>query len=122
MAKKLIVDQSKVNQEVFAQLEAVCPFGGLEYSDGKISFTAGCKMCGLCVRKGPAGVITMVEEKDETPKIDKSKWNGVSVYIEADDEGVHPVSYELIGKAQELAKVINHPALLRTCGATVVNK
>lgn len=109
MAKKLIVDQSKVNPEVFAQLEAVCPFGGLEYVDGKVSFTAGCKMCGLCARKGPVGVITMVEEKDETPKIDKSKWNGVSVYIEADDEGVHPVSYELIGKAQELAKVINHP-------------
>ena len=31
--------------------------------------------------------VKCVEEKDETPKIDKSKWNGVSVYIEADDEG-----------------------------------
>lgn len=109
MAKKFIIDQSKVTPQVVEELQKICPFGGLEYTDGKLNFTAGCKMCGLCVRKGPAGVIAMVEEKDETPKIDKNAWRGVTVYIEVDDEGVHPVSYELIGKAQELAKVIQHP-------------
>lgn len=109
MAKKLIIDQNKVTPVVAEQVLKVCPFGGLEYTNGVLSFTAGCKMCGLCARKGPTGVVTQVEVADTTPKVDKSKWNGVAVYMEVDDEGVHPVSFELIGKAQELAKVISHP-------------
>lgn len=109
MAKKLIINQSKVTPEAVESVMKVCPFGGLEYKNGVLNFTAGCKNCGLCAKKGPAGLISQIEEADTTPKIDKSKWRGVSVYIEVDDEGVHPVSFELIGKAQELAAVINHP-------------
>ncbi len=109
MAKKLIINQSKVTPEAVEAVMKVCPFGGLEYKNGVLNFTAGCKNCGLCAKKGPAGLVSQIEEEDTTPKIDKSKWRGVSVYIEVDDEGVHPVSFELIGKAQELASVINHP-------------
>lgn len=109
MAKKLIINQNKVTPSNAEEVMKVCPFGGLEYKDGILSFTAGCKNCGLCAKKGPAGLVSQIEEADTTPKIDKSKWNGIAVYMEVDDEGVHPVSYELIGKAQELARVINHP-------------
>ena len=109
MAKKLVINQSKVNNQTAEAVMKVCPFGGLEYTDGKLNFTAGCKNCGLCVRKGPEGVVTFVEEADTTPKIDKSKWVGVSVFMEVDIDGIHPVSFELIGKAKELASVINHP-------------
>lgn len=109
MAKKLVINQSKVNNQTAEAVMKVCPFGGLEYTDGKLNFTAGCKNCGLCVRKGPEGVVTFVEEADTTPKIDKSAWRGVSVFMEVDIDGIHPVSFELIGKAKELASVINHP-------------
>ena len=109
MAKKLVINQSKVNNQTAEAVMKVCPFGGLEYTDGKLNFTAGCKNCGLCVRKGPEDVVTFVEEADTTPKIDKSKWVGVSVFMEVDIDGIHPVSFELIGKAKELASVINHP-------------
>lgn len=106
---KLVINQNKVTPENAQQLVKLCPFGAIEYNNSKLDINAACKTCRLCVKKGPAGVITFVEETDNTPKINKDEWRGVSVYIEADDEAVHPVSFELIGKAQELAKVINHP-------------
>ncbi len=109
MAKKLIINQEKVNQETVEAVMKVCPFGGLEYTNGQLNFTAGCKNCGLCAKKGPAGLVTEVIEQDTTPKVDKSSWRGISVFIENDFDGIHPVSIELIGKAHELAKVINHP-------------
>lgn len=105
---KLVIDQSKVNQEVASQLQKICPFGGFEYENGVLNFTAGCKMCKLCTRKGPAGVVTYVEEEVKST-INKDLWRGLAVYIEHDMDGVHPVSYELIGKAKELASKINHP-------------
>lgn len=109
MAKKLVINQQLVTEQTAQEVMKVCPFGGLEYTDGKLNFTAGCKNCGLCVRKGPKGVVTEVIEADTTPKIDKSKWVGVSVFMEVDIDGIHPVSFELIGKAKELASICKHP-------------
>ncbi len=57
--------------------------------------------------KGPEGVFNF--EADIVKLIDKSQWQGVSVFIEHDGQTIHPVSFELIGKARELAEVINHP-------------
>lgn len=109
MAKKLVINQKLVNEQNVEAVMKVCPFGGLDYKDGKLEFNAGCKSCGLCARKGPAGLVTEVVEEDNTPKIDKSLWRGVAVFMEVDIDGIHPVSFELIGKARELAAVINHP-------------
>lgn len=121
MAKKLVINQEKVNNQTAEATINVCPFGGLEYVDGKLNFTAGCKNCGLCARKGPEGVVTFVEEADTTVKIDKSLWRGVSVFMEVDEDGIHPVSFELIGKAKELASVINHPVYAILIGAKAKN-
>ncbi len=121
MAKKLVINQEKVNNQTAEAVMKVCPFGGLEYVDGKLNFNAGCKNCGLCARKGPEGVVTFVEEADTTPKIDKSAWRGVSVFMEVDIDGIHPVSFELIGKAKELASVINHPVYAILIGSKTNN-
>ncbi len=121
MAKKLVINQSKVTSETAAQVMNVCPFGGLEYENGVLNFNAGCKNCGLCARKGPAGVVTEVVEQDTAPKIDKSKWRGVSVFVETDIDGIHPVAFELIGKAQELASVIKHPVYAILIGSKEKN-
>lgn len=121
MAKKLVINQEKVNQETVSAVLKVCPFGGLEYENGKLNFTAGCKNCGLCVRKGPAGLVSEITEQDTTPKIDKSKWKGVGVFVETDLDGIHPVVFELIGKAQELASVIKHPVYAVLIGAKKTN-
>ena len=105
---KLVIDQSKVTKEIAQDLQKICPFGGFEYENGVLGFTAGCKTCRLCVRKGPAGVVTYVEEEEKV-LINKDEWKGVAVYMEVDMDGIHPVSFELIGKAKELAAKINHP-------------
>lgn len=121
MAKKLTIHQEKVNQETAEAVIKVCPFGGLEYTNQRLNFTAGCKNCGLCAKKGPSGVVTEEIVQDSTPRIDKSKWVGVSVFVEVDVDGIHPVSFELIGKAKELAAVCQHPVYAILIGSKEKN-
>jgi electron transfer flavoprotein alpha subunit len=85
----------------------LCPFGALCCSEGRLEITAGCKVCKLCVRKGPAGVFEYIEEP--VAAVDKTEWSGIAVYIDHYDGQIHPVSLELIGKAQELAHKIGQP-------------
>ncbi len=105
--KKLVINQEKVTNENAEQLIKLCPFQAITYDNNKLEITAACKNCGICVKKGPVGVIEQVDEKVE--QINKNEWVGISVFIEHDGRKIHPVSFELIGKARELAKVVNHP-------------
>lgn len=38
---------------------------------------------------------------------DKSLWRGICVYADCEEGEIHPITYELIGKARELAKKVN---------------
>ena len=106
----LKINQEKVTPEAIEALQKLCPFGGFGVEDGKLSFNAACKGCKLCVKKGPAGVVTF--EEDAAPEeIDKSLWNGITVFCEVEDGKPHPVTLELLGKAKELASVIGHEVL-----------
>lgn len=101
----------KINRELVTPLAAealikVCPFSAVTYDGEELDIGAGCRMCKLCVKKGPEGVVTLVETHDEL--VDKSLWNGVCVYAEAEEGVLHPVTFELIGKARELAAVTKH--------------
>lgn len=106
---KIVVNQSKVRKEDIEPSIKICPFNAIEYTDGVLQINSGCKMCKICVRKGPNGIFTLEEDLIKIPEIDKSKWVGISVFIEHSEESIHPVALELIGKAKELAKVTNHP-------------
>lgn len=86
----------------------ICPFGAMELTDKDLQINAACKMCKLCVRKGPKGAVTF-EEDAPKPSVDKSKWKGIAVYVDHVDGNIHPVTYELIGKAKEMAEVIHQP-------------
>ncbi|MGI6084028.1 MAG: FAD-binding protein [Acetivibrionales bacterium] len=105
--KKLIVHHERIDSSNYEQLIKVCPFSAIEENDGIISINAACRMCGICTKKGISGAIEMVETEDKT--IDKSLWKGIAVFIDCTEGKIHPVSFELIGKAKELARVINHP-------------
>ncbi|MBN1034246.1 MULTISPECIES: electron transfer flavoprotein subunit alpha [Clostridium] len=102
---KLVVNQEKITNK--EELIKICPFGALEINDGKVEINGACKMCKLCVKKGPKGAIEYIEE--EVKSIDKDLWKGISVYVDHVNGKIHPVTYELIGKARELAAKINHP-------------
>ena len=85
-----------------------CPFGALEIKDNKVEVNASCKMCKLCIKNCPVNAVSLVEDAP-APAVDKSAWKGVMVFVEQEVTGIHPVAYELIGKARELAGKINHP-------------
>ncbi|MDD4211848.1 MAG: electron transfer flavoprotein subunit alpha [Bacilli bacterium] len=105
---KLVIHKEKLNPEVIAQLLKVCPFGAIEYNDD-LYINSACRMCKLCVKRGPQGAITFEEEN--VPGIDKNVWRGIAVFMEHDGHEIHPVSFELIGKAKELAKVTHHSVM-----------
>lgn len=100
----LNIIQDKINSEVAKELVTLCPFKAIEYSSDKLSITAACKMCKLCVKHG-SGAIEFVEEGKKS--IDKSLYNGITVFIDQTDGVIHPVSLELLGEAKKLAPKAN---------------
>ncbi|WP_411679536.1 electron transfer flavoprotein subunit alpha [Clostridium thailandense] len=117
---KLLVNQEKLNPSIIEELVKICPFGAIEDKDGKVEINAACKMCKLCVKKGPAGVMEFVEE--EVVAIDKSLWKGVAVYVDHVEGDIHPVTFELIGKAKELAAKVNYPIYAVFVGHDIKDK
>jgi len=105
--KRLICHQEKVNEANREQLIAVCPFHAIEYNNGVIEISAGCKMCMLCVKNGPEGVMELAEDESAA---DRDSWRGIAVYVDHTYGEIHPVTMELIGKAKELADTIKASA------------
>lgn len=103
---KLVINHNLVTPEKAEALVKICPFNAITYEGGKIDITSACKMCKMCVRKG-GGLVDYVEET--TNEIDKSQWNGICVYADCAGGKIHRVTFELCGKAKELAAVTGHP-------------
>lgn len=117
---KLICHQEKVNEFIIEELIKVCPFNAIENKSGKIEINSGCKMCMLCVKNGPVGVMEFVEE--QAAKVDKNLWKGIGVYVDHLEGEIHPVTMELIGKAKELAAVVNFPVYCVFIGNNIKHK
>ena len=113
---KLIINHNKVTMEVAKELVSVCPFGAIAYDNSKLDISSACKMCKMCVKKS-AGVIEYVEE--EKSGVDKSLWNGICVYADHSGGKIHRVTYELCGKARELAKVTGHEVYALVIGHNI---
>ncbi|MBQ4527642.1 MAG: electron transfer flavoprotein subunit alpha/FixB family protein [Clostridia bacterium] len=112
----LKINQNMINAEKAENLIKLCPFGAISYTDGKLDISSACKMCKMCVRKGE-GAVEYVEETIET--VNKDEWRGICVYADCSSGKIHRVTYELIGKAKELAKVINHPVFVLIIGSEI---
>ncbi len=112
----LKIQHDIITPEIAAELQKICPFGALDYENGRLAFNGGCKNCKLCVKNGPSGAIVF-EEEAQKPLLDKAAWRGVAVYADRRGEGLHPVTLELLGKARELAKVTGHPVLALLIGS-----
>ena len=114
---KIVINQDLITNP--DDLIKICPFGAIEYDNNYLSINAACKMCNLCVKKGPQGVFTCIEEQVE--QIDKSLWRGITVYVDHTHGHIHPVTYELIGKAKELAAKIQHPVYCLFAGHNITD-
>jgi electron transfer flavoprotein alpha subunit len=117
---RLVVNENKLNSQIVQDLVKICPFKAIEDKDGKIEINAGCKMCKICVNKGPAGVMEFIE--DEVKAVDKSQWKGIAVYVDHVEGDIHPVTLELIGKAKELAAKVDFPVYCLFLGSNIEDK
>jgi electron transfer flavoprotein alpha subunit len=96
------INHEKVTPEIAEKLVSICPFGAISQDSGKLRIDSGCKMCRRCLKADEDGVLSFV---DDTPKtqIDKDSWRGIAVFAEYTGNKIHPVTFELLGKAQQLA-------------------
>ncbi|MBC3797565.1 lactate dehydrogenase subunit LctC [Acetobacterium tundrae] len=109
--------KENAGREIYEALTEICPFGAFSYENDKLEVTAACKMCKMCLKKGPEGILIL--EEDEKVAIDKDLYRGITVYVDHIEGKVHPVTLELIGKARELAKVTNHPVYALLMGTNI---
>jgi len=86
----------------------VCPFDAIRMMDKKASIDLHkCTLCGACkdACKFKAVLLENTPAKCALPDI--KDYKGIWVFIEQKNGRVQSVSYELLGKAQELAKKLN---------------
>lgn len=117
---ELRIHQERLDEDGIRQLIDICPFGAISCRDGKVEIDSGCRMCRLCVKKGPGGAVEYMDTQE--PGINKDEWRAVAVYVEYNGKAVHPVTFELIGKARELAAVTGHPVYALFMGYQVGEK
>ena len=104
----------------FEELLKLCPFGAIESDGGKLAISAACRMCRLCIKKG-GGVFEYIED-NAAPQVDKSLWRGIAVVAEIEDGNIHPVTFELVGKAKELAAKVGYPVYCLIAGNGISGK
>ena len=83
-----------------------CPFDALEISQDRLTVSEECVLCGACVKVCPRDALEIIETPVEEPTPDIEMYSGVWVFAEPsgrEEEGMHPVALELLGKARELA-------------------
>ena len=112
--KFLKIHQEMVTEEIADQMCKICPFGAISKRDGKLEIGMGCRMCQVCVKNGAPGVITLEEEVQDA--FEKSLWEGITVFAEQEAGVIHPVVYELLGKALELAAKSHQPIYVLLVG------
>ena len=86
----------------------VCPFDAIRMMDKKAAIDLNkCTLCGACkdACKFKAVLLENTPAKCALPNI--KDYKGIWVFIEQKNGRVQSVSYELLGKAQELAKKLN---------------
>ena len=115
---KIVINQNKSFD--IDNVLGLCPFNAIEYNNEKLEINSGCKMCKICVKKGPEGLFEFVEEKVHS--VNKDEWKGIAVYVDHVDGDIHPVTFELIGKAKEMAEKINQPVYCVFMGSNIKNK
>ncbi|MDD5431979.1 MAG: electron transfer flavoprotein subunit alpha [Candidatus Omnitrophica bacterium] len=85
-----------------------CPFGAIRIIDKKavIDFNK-CNLCGACVSACKFKAILLEKPQNTCVLPNIKDYKGIWVFIEQKNGKVQSVSYELLGKAQELSKKLN---------------
>lgn len=86
----------------------VCPFGAISVAEKKAIIDLNkCTLCGACKDACKFKAILLEKAPAKCALPDIKDYKGIWVFIEQKNGRVQSVSYELLGKAQELAKKLN---------------
>jgi electron transfer flavoprotein alpha subunit len=111
----IVIDKSKC--DLCGHCLDICPFNACKIKDDKVEINAACKMCRLCIKNCPNEAISIIS--DVRSAINKDEWKGIMIYVEHHDGVIHPITYELAGKAAELAEKIEHPVYAVFIGSNI---
>lgn len=115
---KLIIHNENIRDKY--EFIKICPFNALETDGSEVTVNSACKMCKICVKNSKNNEAEFAEEI--APKIDKSLWSGIMVYVDHVEGEIHPVTYELIGKAKELAKKVGYEVSCLFMGSGILHQ
>lgn len=102
------------------ECEEVCSFGAITVLDDKAKVDPElCSLCGTCVDTCPEEALEMESEGPGKEKQDFSTWSGVWVVAEVRGNGFAPVTFELLGKARQLADRLSVPVTAVVLGSAV---
>ncbi len=80
-----------------------CPHSALKMEGDFPVVDERCILCGACIDVCPVAALSIPREKG---KEDLSVYRGIWVYAQKAGGGLHSSSFELLGKARELAKIL----------------
>ncbi|MFX1493582.1 MAG: FAD-binding protein [Promethearchaeota archaeon] len=97
--------------------EKACPFGAIRIVEKIAVIGDECTLCGACVDQCNLGAISIQRKKFE--EVDLSQYQDVWIVAEIKDEKVRNVSFELLGKAIELADELKQDPCVLLIGNNV---
>lgn len=94
-----------------------CPFAAITLVDKKAVINDACTLCGACVQVCKFDAIDL--ERRQVKDVDLSKYQDVWVVAEVKDGKIRSVTYELLGKAKDLAFELKQKVGLVLIGSDV---
>ena len=97
--------------------EKACPFGAIKIVEKIAVIGDECTLCGACVDQCNLKAISIQRKKFED--VDLSQYQAVWIVVEIKDDKVRNVSFELLGKAIELANELKQDPCVLLIGNNV---
>ena len=85
-----------------------CPFSAIQIINKKAVIDLNkCNLCGACLPSCKFKAVLLEKLETAAPNSGVKDYRGIWVFIEQKNGKIQSISYELLGKAQELAKKLN---------------